>query len=179
MHRSIFIIGTCMNNLETLEDIAGLIDGNFLRSLPTKEFGKIMGIIAEHIVKDMFSKNIEKYNLSDSEDCSYDLISRSGVRNQVKFRHQTGAEPYSTQVYTHNWRQVNQYNVGSFDYITFIMYHANKREPKDWYISVIQESKCIDPKDKTKLLKNIPPKILQEGKNWISILKNRNGKINE
>jgi hypothetical protein len=86
------------------------------------------------------------------------------MRWQIKFRHQTAKTPFGGQLYTHNWRQVNQYKIGNFDCIIFVIYHKNDRE--DWSICFIPTYKCIDPNNPLYVLKNIPPKLLKEGAEW-------------
>ena len=145
------------------------ITGDILRNLPKREFGKYMSTPAESLVQDELEKlGFTVFNEGEGKASAghYDLYTDKGYRIQVKFRSVVGVTPVSTQVYLHNWRQKLQYDLNDFDCIIFVLCHKDKREPRDWTYCFVPSQKLKDPKDNTKMLQNVPSKILKEGLDW-------------
>ena len=146
------------------------ITGDVLQALPKREFGKYMSDPAEMIVKEEIEKefNIKVYKDGDDSNSAghYDLYTDSNFRIQVKFRSVNGTTPTSRQIYLHNWRQKLNYNISDFDCIIFVLCHNEKRQPSDWKFCFVPSEKVIDSKDKSLMLKDIPPHILKQGLDW-------------
>ena len=146
------------------------ITGEILKKLPKREFGKYMADPAEEIVKEKIEKELGIKVFKEGNDGNsaghYDLYTDSDYRIQVKFRSVDGVTPTSRQIYVHNWRQKLNYNISDFDCIIFVLCYKNKRNPSDWIYCFVPTEKLVDEKDKSLILKDIPPTILEKGLNW-------------
>lgn len=162
-----------MNDCLTLDEISNWIDGDYLRQLGPREFGKAMAHPAERYVSKRIREDLDIACNRADDSKPYDIIAQARAnRIQVKFRQVNGVTPFSRQVYTHNWRQrlhlAGGYRIQDFDMIVLVLCHKGKKEPKDWLLCCLPSALVEDPNAKGFVYQDIPPHILQQGKDWQS-----------
>lgn len=168
-----------------------------IRSMSVKDYGRLMGTLADSYAEEFLSGNTE-LTFADSKDMDggrdgnesgYDRITTNGLRLQIKFRQVSGKDLYSHQTYLETTRRRSKKNQGfagntghvaykadEFDAVFFILApkDSEKRDRKYWNYSCVFVEDILNPENKQFVNTAVSSKALRAGNKWKERLHARN-----
>jgi len=191
-----FVKGVEGKVLGTGGSIMDIIDGLHLYSqiqtLSAKDYGRLMGTLADPYVKEHIESNSDVKFLDENEigrdknASGYDLLTvGSDKRVQVKFRQYSGKTPYSRGTYLTTTRRHSEKNVGfasisgqvaygvkEFDFLFLILAPSNAafRTRDLWSCCCIPISKLRDPINPFYVTSCVSSDILKMGMGGVKVL---------
>lgn len=178
------LIESSNSNLSMMEYVEVTNAQTVIRNLPTKDYGRMMGTLADEYAQEFIEANTPIKFIDEERDgnqAGHDKLTVNDTKLQIKFRQYSGKTPYSTGTYLETTRRRSEKNKGPASRNGHVTYGAdefhglflilapadkNKRSTKYWTYCCIPAAELVDEENPEFMATKVTAATLQRNSDW-------------